>query len=212
MYLVCNSRVWNLRASGYPMGWMMSPHYYRQPVRGELQMPWALDNGMYHAPDEPPKGMKMLPPFYNLLKTCPHRPLFAVVPDVPYDMDRSRVLSAKHLRTMRSIVDWPLAIAVQDGATPDDLDGYDAVFVGGSTDWKWQTCGMWCEEARARGMWSHIARVNTKRRIEQSQDAGADSVDGSGIFRGDRVQLRGVLDALVQPGLFAVVGGEKEIA
>lgn len=169
-----------------------------------MTMPFALDNGLFHSPDEAPKGMKALPQFYATVRKCEHRPLFVTVPDVPYDMARSRVLSAKHLRILRGITDWPLAVAVQDGATPSDLDGYDAVFVGGSTDWKWSTSQMWCDEANARGMWSHIARVNTKARVRLAQDFGADSVDGSGIFRGDKEQLRGVLDALVQPSLYAI--------
>jgi hypothetical protein len=184
------------------MGWMMSPSYFRQPLRDGNTMPFALDNGLFHAPDAPPKGMRVLPDFYRMIEKCEHRPLFVTAPDVPYDMSRSRGLSEKHARHIRSLVDWPVAIAVQDGATPDDLTGYDAVFVAGSTAWKWSTAQMWCDEAHKRGMWAHVARVNTKARVRLCQDFGADSVDGSGIFRGDKEQLRGVLDALVQPGLF----------
>lgn len=179
------------------------------------RMPFALDNGLYHPPDAPPKGMAALPPFYAMLRRCRgagFQPLFVVVPDVPYDGEATRTLSRKHARHIAEDVsaDWRLALAVQDGMTPDDLDEmrdgqrvYGAAFVAGSTEWKLCTMQQWCDEARARGMWAHVARVNTAHRVRLAQDAGADSVDGTGIFRGEKNQLAGVLRAIVQPGLFA---------
>lgn len=150
--------------------------------------------------------MKALPSFYAMVRRCQQEgalPLFVVVPDVPYNGERSRVLSAKHRHVLRYETDSPLAVAVQDGMTPDDLDGYDAVFVAGSTEWKWSTAAMWCQEAKARGMWAHVARVNTIRRVRYCIDIEADSADGTGIWRGDRKQLGGVLQALTEGRLFA---------
>lgn len=150
--------------------------------------------------------MKALPPFYAMVRRTVAEgwePLFVTVPDVPYDGAASRLFSAKHRRHLRD--EFPpmrLAVAVQDGMTPDDLDGYDAVFVAGSTEWKWATAAGWCAEAHARGMWAHVARVNTRRRIRQCVDMGADSADGTGIWRGDRQQLRGVMESLTEGHLF----------
>ena len=202
-----NSRVWHFRKEGYSMGWMISPSGgWRTNVRDEDVMPYAIDNGLYHAPNEPTKGMKALPPFYAMLRRsleCTNQPIFVVSPDKPYDGEATRILSAKHRRHIREAgYGGRIAIAVQDGMTPDDLDGYDAVFVAGSTDWKWSTAEEWISEAHARGMWGHVARVNTIRRVRQCVDMHADSADGTGIWRGDRKQLAGVLDALSERHLF----------
>lgn len=204
-----NSRVWKYRASGYPMGWMISPAGgggWRNTVRGEVVMPYAIDNGMYHAPDKPPKGESALPPFYALLQRFiqdDNQPVFVVSPDVPYDGAKTKLLSAKHYEIIRATgYTGRIAIAVQNGMTPDDLDGYEAVFVAGSTEWKWATASGWMDEARARGMWGHVARVNTIKRVRQCIDMGADSADGTGIWRGDRKQLGGVLEALWESHLF----------
>lgn len=46
IYLAANhSRVWKLRAAGWPMGWIMSPDGVRHPKRGEQLMPHAIVNG-----------------------------------------------------------------------------------------------------------------------------------------------------------------------
>lgn len=210
LYLAANnSRVHGLAAQGYPMGWMLSPASgYKHP----RFLSWALDNGLYHAPDAEPKGMKALPPFYAMLdKVADLGPLFVVAPDVPYDMAASRVLSTKHARIIRAEYDVPVAIALQDGATPDDLDGYDWAFVAGSTQWKWDTAHLWADRCRERGMRCHIARVNTWSRIYRCIDIGADSADGSGIWRGDQHQLATVLHALVQPTLHGeYLGGLRD--
>lgn len=175
-------------------------------MRGPATLPFALDNGLYHRPELPPKGMKALPPFYAMLQRCVAggwSPLFVVVPDVPYDGAATRLLSAKHARHLRA--EFPpmrLALAAQDGMTPDDLDGYGAVFVAGSTDWKVRTLAEWVREAHARGMWAHVARVNTASRMRLCIDAGADSADGTCIGRGDRKQLAGLLSALVERPLW----------
>jgi hypothetical protein len=125
------------------------------------------------------------------------------VPDVPYNgiasLERSRSWLPK-LRQQFPTIKW--AVAVQDGMDESALDGFDAVFVAGSTEWKWKTAASWVTMGHARGMWVHVARVNTRRKIEYCQDIGADSADGTGIFRGDKTQLRGVLEALTQPSLF----------
>ena len=192
------------------MGWMMSPAGLRDP-KG---LPFALDNGMYHAPDCLPVGMKGLPHFYRMLeRAIGWNPMFVTVPDVPYRADESRLLSRKHKQhIMAEFGEMPLAVAVQDGAIESDLDGYQWVFVGGSTDWKWSTARWWSEAAKKRGMNVHIARVNTHERIQHCIDIGADSADGTGIWRGDRGQLARVVAALTQEGLWGQRAGAVGVA
>lgn len=203
LYLAANnSKVHRLRERGFPLGWIMSPKGLRNP----RALPFAIDNGLYHPPDDPPHGMKALPPFYRMLDRIQRerwRPMFVVVPDVPYHGKASWELSKRHVWHVASR-GFPTALAVQDGMSYDVLDDgrFGWVFVGGSTEWKWRTMPRWVAEAHARGMKAHVARVNTWPRIQLCQDAGADSADGTGIFRGDRHQLTTVLNSLVQPHMF----------
>jgi len=205
-----NSQVWKYRANGYPMGWMFSPAGgYRNTVRDGVVMPYAVDNGMFYPFGGEPKGMKDIETFYTFLRRVKESgttPLFVTVVDAPYDAARTRELYPKHQRHLREI--WPgmrAAMAVQDGMTFADLDmieGPGCVFIGGSTEWKWKTMRGWVEEAKRRGLWSHVARVNTIKRIRQCVDAEAETSDGTGIWRGDKKQLRGVLDGLTEGHLF----------
>jgi hypothetical protein len=204
-----NTKVWKLREAGYPLAWMMSPAGFRRPMRGEASMPFALDNGMFYPFGESPKGMKGLPPFYAMLRRVADMglaPEFVTIPDAPYNAAETRRLFPKHQRHVRAILPGVrVAMAVQDGMDATDLDMIDgpgAVFVGGSTEWKWRTAAAWTDAAHRRGMWSHIARVNTRNRIRLCVDMHADSADGTGIFRGDKQQLRGVLEALTEGHLF----------
>lgn len=221
IYLAANnSRVWGLRSRGFPLGWMMSPDGWRRPERSGREMPFALDNGMFHPPDEPWPGMKAFPAFYDLIERAIDGgwwPIFATAIDRPYLGDESIEFSVRSFDSLRWR--WPtlrVALAVQDGMTPDVLDRrrWDAVFVGGSDDFKWSTFADWTRAAHDRGMWAHVARVNTKGKLRRCIDEDVDSADGTGIFRGDREQLRGVLDALTENHLFHSRGPDhgKEIS
>jgi len=192
--------VWQLRARGWNLGWLMSPAGYRRPVKAGELMPFALDNGLYHAPDQRPKGMAALVPFYAMLRRVAREgvePLWVVVPDVPYDGVRSLAMSRKHARHVADhLPDAKLALAVQDGMTPDALDGFDAVFVAGSDEWKDSTIGLWCREGHARGMPVNVARVNTWRRAALCMEHGADTADGTCFGYRDRRQIEALLAVL----------------
>ena len=83
-----------------------------------------------------------------------------------------------------------VVFAVQDGMTVDDVpSNADVIFVGGTTEWKWQTVAMWCKAFQR----VHVGRVNEYKRLWMCHDAGAESCDGSGWTRGDQRQFRGLL-------------------
>lgn len=68
-----------------------------------------------------------------------------------------------------------------------DLDPYpDLLFVGGSTEWKWDTAPLWCGEFPR----VHVGRVNTGRQLDICRKIGAESVDGTGWMRGDPKQIQ----------------------
>jgi hypothetical protein len=74
-------------------------------------------------------------------------------------------------------------IAVQDGMRPADLEPLVGrsvgIFLGGSTEWKLANMALWGSFCARRGVYYHVARVNTERRIWMAVAADADSVDGS---------------------------------
>jgi hypothetical protein len=80
----------------------------------------------------------------------------------------------------------PAAIVLQDGATPDSVpwDELSAVFVGASTRWKLsRSAELLVRTARARGLWVHVGRVNTMKRVARVEAMGADSFDGGQFSR-----------------------------
>ena len=81
-------------------------------------------------------------------------------------------------------------MAVQDGMEPGDVPAEaGVVFVGGSTEWKWRTVRDWCDAFDR----VHVGRVNTNGKLWECHEAGAESCDGTGWFRGDQRQLRGLI-------------------
>lgn len=170
-----------LLAGRYPgkVGHLYSPRPHRNPTGPFEELPFALDNGAFAGGEswDEARWLALL----DWAKLSGHRPLWALVPDVVGD--RLRTLRRWNLYAPKlAEYGWPLAFAVQDGMTPDDVPAPACVvFVGGSTEWKWQTVRTWCKEFRR----VHVGRVNSYRRLWQCHDAGAESCDGTGWFRGD---------------------------
>ena len=134
-------------------------------------MPWTLDNGCFKEwnPDM----------FRSVLarSTIHHAPLWVVVPDVVGDAEATM----RQWHVWHDKIDFPLAFACQDGMEPQDVPR-EAVccFIGGTTDFKLN------EAHRFKGIRGllHIGRVTTLGRLQWAQRIGADSVDGTGFFRG----------------------------
>jgi hypothetical protein len=198
IYLMSNhSSVWELRQRGRDMGWLIGCDGWRRPVRdGHAPMPYALDNGMYFAPGRLPHGPDRLCEFLGRCGKAMefHAPLFAVVPDMPYDAEETLRRYLRWIEPCRDLAPlWRWAIAVQNGMTPLDLrsvgvaslPSLSAVCVGGDSEWKDASIETWAAWCRARGIWCHVLRVNNEARLRLCQDAGVDSVDGTGLFRGD---------------------------
>jgi hypothetical protein len=170
----------------YPnrLGWLMSPDGWRQPPSW---MPYALDNGAYGAwkngtPWDEGSFMELLE---RARKS--HFPLWVVVPDVVMDRDATLAKWGEWVPRIRTVLPHtPLAFAVQDGMTKEDVPGdADIVFVGGSTEWKWKYLRTWTENFPR----VHVARVNSERLLWMADDAGAVSCDGTGWMRGGEERL-----------------------
>lgn len=107
--------------------------------------------------------------------------LFAAAPDVVGDAEKTRDRSYPILPKIREL-GFKAAFVVQDGETPDQIrwDELDAIFIGGSTGWKLGPIvpGI-VSEAKKRGKWVHMGRVNSFKRMRLAAAIGCDSVDGT---------------------------------
>ena len=120
--------------------------------------------------------------FLDWFAAQPVAPQWIVLPDIVAGGLKSLELSLRYQNRCLAITPLVL-IAVQDGMRPADLEplvGRNVgVFLGGSTGWKLDTMAHWGSFCAERGIYYHVARVNTERRIWMAVAAGADSVDGS---------------------------------
>lgn len=127
--------------------------------------------------------------------------LFAVAPDVILDAEATLLRSLPYLPTIRQL-GFPSAFVTQNGCTSALVpwDALDCLFVGGDDAWKlseasWRLCG----EAKARGKWVHVGRVNSFRRLKACAVSGVDSADGTYLRFGPDAnwpKLAGWLDDL----------------
>lgn len=149
---------------------------------------YAIDNGVFGAwsseRDWSPE------PLFGLLETIgqSHPPMWTVVPDAIGDRNLTLQRWDQFASTVR-LFGTPLAFAAQDGMTPDDVPSdADIVFIGGTTEWKWRNLPVFTKAFDR----VHVGRVNTYRLLWMAHESGAESCDGTGFFRGDQEQLRGL--------------------
>lgn len=142
-------------------------------------MPWAADNSAFS--DFQPDAFKR---FLNKIAGAPGC-LFVAVPDV---VGNAR-LTLEQFPAWLSLVNacgQPAALVGQDGAENLLLPwgSFQALFIGGSTRWKLsQASADLCQEAKRRGKWVHMGRVNSLRRLTVAYCRGCDSVDGTKVSR-----------------------------
>ena len=176
-------------AGKYPgrLGHLYSPGGFRGPYPF---LPFGIDNGRF--PCWQTQRVWDEGSFIGLLDRVMDtgsRPLWIVVPDVVADRDATLREWDKWAPRLKDY-GWPLAMAVQDGMTPDDVPAEaKVIFVGGSTEWKKTTLHDWTDEFDN----VHVGRVNSPKWLWECDRAGVMSCDGTGWFRGDKVQLAGLL-------------------
>ncbi|MEQ1934666.1 MAG: hypothetical protein ABL962_12450 [Fimbriimonadaceae bacterium] len=164
------------------------------PARTENPMPhlpYALDNGAFGAFTQ--KREWDAEAFVKHVERYAFhalRPQWCVVPDVVADREATLAKWSQWAPVLMDRYHLSLALAVQDGMTIEDVipldPAPDIIFVGGSTEWKWETVPMWCAS------WSrvHVGRVNTGDALRICKKAGAESCDGTGWFRGRPEQIK----------------------
>lgn len=174
------------------IAWLLNCADWSGHPKPRREIPWALDNGAYGAFingtvwDEEK--------FYKMANT-PFSPkaIWVAVPDVVTNREATIANWKTHYPRLQN---HTLAFCVQDGMSAQDVPiDASVVFVGGSTQWKWNTIRGWCSDFPR----VHIGRVNSERLLWQAHECGAESCDGTGWFRGgDDVRTNPQLAGLVR--------------
>ncbi len=156
---------------------MVTPRMGTLPPRGQL---WAADTGMFSAPQNFTLA-KYLAWLNKLAADYAETNLFATAPDKVGDAAATLAMARPAAPYIRD-VGYRVALVAQDGLIVDDVpwDEFDALFIGGTTTWKLSAAAeSLCREAKRRGKWVHMGRVNSWRRMEHARAIGCDSVDGT---------------------------------
>lgn len=163
-------------------GRLLTPRHYNSALAtAEAGIPWAMDNDGFGGVDDA-AFRRMVTDLAGI-----HGCRFLNAPDV-FHPDGSEAhgdtLAAWHrwLPFLR-VAGFPLSFVLQVGATIDGVpwDDLDAVFIGGTTEWKLgPEARAIVGEAKRRGKWVHMGRVNSMKRIGYAKAIGCDSVDGTG--------------------------------
>lgn len=193
LILVHSAPVSILRDLGGPhpnVGVLSSP---RRVYDDTLGLPWAADNDAFLAWDES-RFRRMLDTVRDMTG-C----LFVVAPDVVGDHEQT--LERWHLWAddMRGL---PRAFVAQDGLDIGSVpwDDMRCLFVGGTTAFKLgPVVHAAVVEAKRRGLWVHMGRVNTRRRFKWAASIGCDSVDGTAFSRFRRTHLPWALEHASAP-------------
>lgn len=153
---------------------------------------WAMDNGAYSG-FEADAFMRMLERFHGM-GGC----RFVACPDAVGDAYTTLEQWPFWSRVIRGVGFVP-ALVLQDGMLAAEIPWREvgAVFVGGTTEWKFSPQARdLCGYAKARGLWVHVGRVNSRKRIYEAARMGADSFDGGqySMFPDRRIP-EGVTDA-----------------
>lgn len=161
------------------------------PAQGNKRLfgvQWCADNGKYG------KGWPGAEAWLSWLRresydarTC----AFATAPDVVGDAAGTLRESHPYFERVREL-GYRVALVGQNGLEDMHVpwDEFDAFFIGGDTEWKLGPAARELAlEAKTRSKWVHMGRVNSRKRYLYASSIGCDSVDGTYLTFGPRVNL-----------------------
>jgi len=117
--------------------------------------------------------------------------LFALAPDVPFDAVGTLRMASPWLERVRDL-GIPSAFAAQNDCDLYGIpwDDFDVLFLAGDTAWKiGPVAHRLTIEAKERGKWVHMGRVNSPRRLQIAEWFGCDSADGTYLKFGPDINL-----------------------
>jgi len=179
------------------IGHLFSPRQQKQTFPW---FPYALDNGAFSCWDMREntfdlKKWKALEDDWKRLlvwSQCqPYQARWAIVPDVIGNKEATMEQWEKYATIVQDCR-IPLAVAVQDGMTKEDVlslsPAPEVIAIGGTTEWKWETVEYWAKAFKR----VHVLRCNSPTKLYELESMGIESCDGSGWNRGDRKQTKGL--------------------
>lgn len=175
--------------AGHGVGFMCTPNMGNRPVPGVV---WAADNGCFTDPEgfDLHRYVRWLEARNR--ETC----LFAVAPDWP-PMPDLDLPGGDWSATLERFEDtaptiraagYRVALVAHNGleAYLEQLEFWfwrgevDAIFLGGDDRWKVSDAAAGIvQSARGFGLWCHMGRCNSARRIQRAYEMGCDSADGT---------------------------------
>lgn len=148
---------------------------YDMQKASDLGMQWVMDNNCFNNYD--PAAILKLMAKNRGITGC----VFMTAPDVVQDHESTLILFRAWLGTIQSY-GFPVAFVLQNGATVFNVpwDSCAAVFIGGDDSFKYSLhLAQIVKEAKRRGKWVHMGRVNTIERINLCNRLKCDSFDGT---------------------------------
>lgn len=150
---------------------------------------WAADNACFAKGDQFDADAWLA--WLEVVRPHQDACLFAVLPDVMGNANATLKRSAPYVDAVRELGYAP-ALVAQEGVS-DTLIPWDdlgAIFVGGKTEaFKFGEGLAAAVEGTRRGLWAHMGRVNSFRRLRSAALAGIDSVDGTYLTFGPDTNL-----------------------
>ena len=169
-----------LRESGVQLGLMLTPRSYVRVALAQQYGVWAADNGCYSQGES--FNLQDYLKWLRAMSPAKSNCLFATAPDVVGNALATRERSRDVLPIIKEM-GYKAALVAQDGLQDMavEWDAFDVFFVGGTTWWKLTHGLVLAWEAKQRGKWVHVGRVNSLQRIRLAAQSGADSTDGTHI-------------------------------
>lgn len=171
MYMVSTSST--LHGAAGHLGVMVNAHTTGTHQGVKEGRPWAMDNGAYSGRFDPEVFMDALERWRDLNSSC----RFVVAPDVLGDGAATEAQLERWRAAIREM-GFPVAFAAHRGTT--ELPNCDALFIPASNLDDPALPGL-IQQARSRGLWVHVGRVNSARRMRLCAQMDADSADGTHV-------------------------------
>lgn len=174
---------------------------------------WAADNGCFKNPDlNVDDYLRWLVNLQPYQRNC----LFATAPDVVGNARATWERSESVLPAIRAL-GFKAALVAQDGIEdrPVRWGAFDVLFIGGTTEWKLSRYAFDVMlQAKREGLWIHMGRVNSRKRLRIAELSGVDSADGTTFCYGPdkrTKQMKRWLDEIKnEPFLLSYLCGECE--
>ena len=167
-------------------GFMVTPNMGSRIPQGS---PWFADTGLFSTKGE--RAFDLEKYLGWLRKKDATTNLGATAPDKVGDARTTLERSLPVLPQIQAL-GYTAALVAQDGLEELTVpwDKFDVLFIGGTTEWKLGTAAAGLtREAKARGKWVHMGRVNSYKRFSYAARIGCDSADGTFLAFGPTKNL-----------------------